>query len=84
MVIIKMNQDNYSPNNPLGGTLEVYDIEREKDLINKLERSEQENNSLKNMEITKTDFVIYLFLALVFGWFLGRITESIALGNLHF
>jgi hypothetical protein len=34
------------------------------------------------MKIKKLDFAVILFLVLAVGWFLGRITESIALGNL--
>lgn len=39
-----MNQDNYSQNNPLGGSAEVYDIETEKELVEKLE---QESKSVE-------------------------------------
>jgi hypothetical protein len=34
------------------------------------------------MKINKLDFAVVLFLVLISGWFLGRITEALALGNL--
>ena len=36
------------------------------------------------MKITKIELATSLYLVLVLGWILGRITESIALGNLSF
>ena len=36
------------------------------------------------MRILKSDFILALFLTLIFGWLLGRVTEAIALGNLSF
>ena len=34
------------------------------------------------MKITKTEFATALFLVLTAGWFLGRVTEAIAVGNI--
>ena len=35
-----MNKENYSEDYPLGGMLEPYDIEKEKELVEELERTE--------------------------------------------
>jgi len=32
----------------------------------------------------KSDIFILIFIALSIGWFLGRFTEAMAVGNLHF
>ena len=36
------------------------------------------------MKIYHWDFAIFILLALILGWFLGRFTEAIALGNISF
>lgn len=75
-----MNKD-YSQNNPLGGSAEVYDIETEKELI---KRSEQKDNKLKNMELSKKDFVLWSMAVMGVGIILGRLVEAIAIGNIQF
>ena len=74
-------EEDYAPNNPFGDAVEVYDIEREKELVREMEEKEE---STKKMKIAKADLALWLFLALGFGWLLGRVTESIAVGNLRF
>lgn len=32
--------------------------------------------------MSKSDFLISIFLAATFGWFIGRVCEAIAVGNL--
>ena len=72
-----MNND-YSQNNPLGGSAEVCDIESEKELV---ERSEQEDNKLKNMKITKSEVAMCLFLVLTFVWIVGKTIDAVLAGN---